>query len=530
LAESLCFRMSKPESETLLEAKPGCIEFCGRYGEGIAFAAQAFNATFKITIGILTNSLALVADGAYSVTDAIRAVIAMFDSKITGGAGEKDDQEAKSNVAALLTVLFTLIAVALSILMIVKGFLLMFRGIAQIPLLPALGPAMISILINFVLARFGGCVGNQANSSLSPANVRGAIAGIISSSICFCGIFVSQFGFPLLDPIAAIIIALLIPHVGYSVLSDVTASIIGLRDRRKAERTITDRKKSVAMLSVLSNTLLVVGKILIGILIGSVSVISEGIHSGVDLIAAVIAFFAVRVSGRPEDEEHPFGHGKIENISGTIEALLIFVAAGWIIFEAGEKLLHPRPMHRIGWGIGIMMVSSIANLIVSHYLFKVGKETDSRALQADAWHLRTDVWTSAGVTCGLIVVLIGQALFPRLHLAWIDPVAAIGVAFLIFHAAWHLTVESGRDLLDASLPNEETKWLRAYLKQWVHDKCDCRHLRTRKAGSTRFVEFDLLVEPSLSVEASHKICEKMTRDIIARFGEFTKVVIHAEPR
>lgn len=522
--------MGKAESDALLETKRNCAELCGRYGDRIAFAAQVFNAAFKITIGILTNSLALVADGAYSVTDAIRALIAVFDSKLNAGAGEKDDREEKSNAAALLAVLFTLVAAALTILMLVKGFLLIFRGAAQVPLLPALGPALISILINFVLARFVTCEGNQANSSCSPSNVRGAVVAIVSSSICFCGIFASLFGLPILDPLAAIMIALLIPHFGYSVLSDVTASIIGTQDRAKTESTITDRKKAVAMLSVCSNTVLVVGKIVIGILIGSVSVISEGIHSGVDLIAAVIAFFAVRVSGRPEDEEHPFGHGKIENLSGTIEAVLIFLAAGWIIFEAGEKLLHPRPMGQIGWGIGIMLVSSVANLIVSHYLFKVGNETDSVALQADAWHLRTDVWTSVGVMSGLVVVWIGEALFPRLHLAWIDPVAAIGVAFLIFSAAWHLTVESGRDLLDASLPDAETKWLRAYLRQWVHDKCDCRYLRTRKAGSTRFVEFDLLVEPSLSVEASHKICDKMTKEIIAKFGEFTKVVIHTEPK
>ena len=133
------------------------------------------------------------------------------------------------------------------------------------------------------------------------------------------------------------------------------------------------RKSRVALLSVISNTALVVGKLVIGLLIGSVSVISEAIHSAVDLVAAVIALFSVRRSGLPADEDHPFGHGKIENISGTVEALLIFLAAGWIIFEAVEKLMTPGPLEDTGWGIAVMFVSAVVNIIVSQMLFKVGR-------------------------------------------------------------------------------------------------------------------------------------------------------------
>src|SRR5512136_1708331 len=143
------------------------------------------------------------------------------------------------------------------------------------------------------------------------------------------------------------------------------------------------QKSAVAWLSVISNTALVTGKLIIGLLIGSVSVISEAIHSGVDLLAAVIALFAVKTSHRVADEDHPFGHGKVENISGTIEALLIFLAAGWIIYEAAHKLIRPEPLEAVGWGVGVMLVSSIANIVVSQMLFKVGRETDSMALQAD---------------------------------------------------------------------------------------------------------------------------------------------------
>ena len=133
------------------------------------------------------------------------------------------------------------------------------------------------------------------------------------------------------------------------------------------------QKSAVAWLSVISNTALVAGKLIIGLAIGSVSVISEAIHSGVDLLAAVIALFAVKTSNKRADEGHPFGHGKVENISGTVEALLIFLAAGWIVYEAIRKLLAPEPIGAVGWGVAVMFVSSVVNIGVSELLFKVGR-------------------------------------------------------------------------------------------------------------------------------------------------------------
>ena len=141
------------------------------------------------------------------------------------------------------------------------------------------------------------------------------------------------------------------------------------------------QKERVALLSVASNSILVIMKLVIGLMIGSVSILSEAIHSSVDWLAAVIALFSVKTSSLPADSRHPFGHGKIENISGTIEALLIFVAAGWILFEAVKKILHPEPIEDIGWGVGVMLLSAGANFIVSEMLFKVGRKTDSIALQ-----------------------------------------------------------------------------------------------------------------------------------------------------
>ncbi|HWQ20213.1 MAG TPA: cation diffusion facilitator family transporter [Methanotrichaceae archaeon] len=291
---------------------------------------------------------------------------------------------------------------------------------------------------------------------------------------------------------------------------------------------IDKRKSSVALLSVTSNTALVLLKLTIGIMIGSVSVISEAINSGVDLLAAVIALFAVRTSGKPADTEHPFGHGKVENISGTVEALLIFLAAGWIIFEAAKKLRNPEPLEDVGWGVAVMTVSSAANIMVSRRLFKVGKETDSVALQADAWHLRTDVYTSAGVMAGLAIIWIGKFVLPGTDLDWVDPIAAIGVALLIIKAAYKLTVESSRDLLDVSLPKEEEAFIKKRIAAFAPAVRGFHRLLTRKSGSHRFVEFHMIVDPSMSIDESHRIADMVTCSIKQQYSG-TTVNIHIEP-
>jgi len=291
------------------------------------------------------------------------------------------------------------------------------------------------------------------------------------------------------------------------------------------------RKAAVALLSVVSNGTLVIGKLVIGVLSGSVSVISEAIHSGVDLLASFIALYAVKQSAKPPDEDHPFGHGKVENISGAIEALLIFVAAGWIIYEAVGKLRHPEPLQLPVLAAGVMLVSALVNIVVSQMLFKVGKETDSIALQADAWHLRTDVYTSAGVMAGLAVIWLGQRYWPEWgeSLLWIDPVAAMAVALLIVKAAYDLTKQSTRDLMDTRLPAEEEAWIRELVRQQAPAVVRGAHdLRTRKSGSSRFVELHLMVPATMTVRESHEITAVISGGIKRRFPE-TMVTIHVDP-
>jgi cation diffusion facilitator family transporter len=289
----------------------------------------------------------------------------------------------------------------------------------------------------------------------------------------------------------------------------------------------TERKIAVARFSVISNSTLVVGKLAVGLAIGSVSVISEAIHSGIDLIAAVIALLAVKEAARPPDKRHPYGHGKIENISGTAEAILIVVAAAWIMFEAVQRVMTRREIENAWLGAAIMAVSATANFFVSKRLFKVARETDSVALSADAWHLRTDVWTSAGVLAGLGVIEIGQRLFPGAQLWWIDPVAAICVALLILKTAWVLTRHAMGDMLDESLPEDQVEWLVREIRSCtgvmgVHD------IRTRKSGAQRFIEFHMLVDPAMPTAESHRLTDEVTDRILRRFPD-ASVTPHVEP-
>ncbi len=287
------------------------------------------------------------------------------------------------------------------------------------------------------------------------------------------------------------------------------------------------RKARAAWISVASNTTLVVLKLIVGITIGSVAVLSEAIHSGMDLAASVIALFAVRRSGRPADDEHPFGHGKVENLSGVAEALLIFAAAIWIIVEAVDKLRHPGPISLVGWGIAIMLVSAIVNTLVSRMLFRVGSETDSVALQADAWHLRTDVYTSVGVMGGLALIWVGHRVLPTVDLDWLDPVAGIAVALLIMSAAYRLTVHAIRDLMDVSL-DEEEEWIRGQILALKPTIRAYHKLRTRKAGPTRFVDVHVLVDSDMHLDQAHEISQRLEDAIEDRFPG-TSVTVHMEP-
>lgn len=282
-----------------------------------------------------------------------------------------------------------------------------------------------------------------------------------------------------------------------------------------------EAKVKAARMSVISNTVLVTGKIGIGLMMGSVSVISEGVHSALDLVAALVAFFSVRKASEPADTEHPYGHGKIENVSGTVEALLIFGAAVYIIYESIRKLVSVGEVESIGLGAIVMGISAVVNWFISAYLFKVARQTDSVALEADALHLRTDVYTSAGVLVGLVMIKItGQAI--------VDPLAAMGVAILIIKAAWDLTKSSFVYIIDQKLPDEEEALVVGILEDHSTSFVEFHKLRTRKSGSERFIDLHLVVPKNCPVKDVHDLCDRI-EDRIEEVLPRAHVLIHTEP-
>jgi cation diffusion facilitator family transporter len=280
------------------------------------------------------------------------------------------------------------------------------------------------------------------------------------------------------------------------------------------------RKTKAASLSVFSNTLLIVLKLTAGFISGSVSIISESIHSFMDLLAAVIAYVSVRISDRPADERHPYGHWKIENISGVIEAFLIFVAAIWIIFEAIHKLLKPTEVETLGLGFAVMCFSAAVNSGVSWYLYKIAKSTGSIALEADALHLKTDIYTSLGVAAGLGLIWI-----TGYHI--LDPIVAILVSMLILKESYSLLIKAYKPLLDESLEPEEIMMIRKLIDGYCKENIKYHNLRTRRAGNFRYVDFHLNLDENLTVREAHDLCDTIEAEIKHSLVN-AEVTIHVE--
>jgi len=282
-----------------------------------------------------------------------------------------------------------------------------------------------------------------------------------------------------------------------------------------------DTKAGAAGLSIFSNSSLVLLKLLVGILTGSISIISEAVHSGIDLLASVMTFFSVKVSDRPPDMEHPYGHGKIENITSIVEALLIFVAAVFIFYEAIHKLQTGSHVRAIPLGVGAMLLSAVVNYCVSRKLFRVALLTDSAALGADAHHLSVDIYTSLGVLAGL-----GGVYF--FNVPVLDPIVAIILAIFITKIAWDIIRRSLSSVMDRSLPEKELATIQAIIQE-SDDRIKGFHkLRTRKAGAQRHVDFHIQVDKNLTVYESHMISNRLEKAISKSLPE-CRVVIHIEP-
>jgi len=282
------------------------------------------------------------------------------------------------------------------------------------------------------------------------------------------------------------------------------------------------RKSRAAAVSIASNSLLIVLKIVAGALTGSIAILTEAVHSSIDLVASVVAYFSIRKADEPADEDHQYGHAKVENLAAAIEGMLILVGAGVILFESVRRLADPAPVETIGVGIAVIGFSAVANLGVSTYLYRQARLTDSPALEGDAAHLRTDAATSAGVLVALVLVEVTGV-------EEIDPAAALLVAVAIVGAGARVLSRSTRVLVDESLPPEELTAVRAAVEGHGAPEVTGFHkLRARRAGSRRYVDLHVQFRPGTTLERAHQV----SHELQGRIGSSVRnadVLIHLEP-
>jgi cation diffusion facilitator family transporter len=284
----------------------------------------------------------------------------------------------------------------------------------------------------------------------------------------------------------------------------------------------TKRQKSrAALVAVLGGVLVLSLKLLGAALTGSVGVLSDALESIVNVAAAAFTAWAVAFASRPPDESHPYGHDKAEYLSSTLEALLIGVAGALTISAALERLQSPRVLEFVPIGFAVTIVASIVNVFLGRYLVGVGKRLESSALEADGRHVLSDVYTSAGVIAGAgLAVVTG--------VPWLDPLLALGVSGLLILTAFRLLRNSVSALLDPALSTEDMHRLSTALERQRASFLEIHDLRTRQAGSRRFVDFHLILPAGLSVGEAHARCDAL-EDAILEVLPGCSVTIHVEP-
>jgi cation diffusion facilitator family transporter len=284
----------------------------------------------------------------------------------------------------------------------------------------------------------------------------------------------------------------------------------------------TPRKRRAAALSIASNLALIVLKLVAGVVTGSVAIVTEAVHSGIDLIASIIAYFSVRKAGEPADESHRYGHEKIEHLAAAIEGMLILVGSGIIAVESVRRLIAGGTVEHLGFGIAVVGFSAAANLLVSTVIARTARATSSPALAGDAAHLRTDAYTSLAVLAGLALVQLTGA-------EWLDPLVALLVAGAIVRAGVRLLMGSSRVLVDEALPEQERAAIHAEVVAFGDRGVVGYHqLRTRRAGPRRYVDLHLQFEAGTSLEQAHQIAHAIQDAIAARLRG-ADVLIHLEP-
>jgi cation diffusion facilitator family transporter len=283
-------------------------------------------------------------------------------------------------------------------------------------------------------------------------------------------------------------------------------------------------KAGAAGLSIGSNAALIVLKLAAGAITGSIAIITEAIHSAIDLLASIVAFFSVRAADEPADREHPYGHEKLENLAAAIEGMLILVGAGIIIFEATRRLVVGSQVDDLGLGIAVIAFSMVANVGVSTFLYRRARALESPALEGDAAHLRADALTSVGVLIGLLLVEItGEPAF--------DAIAALCVAVAIVIAGVRILTRSSRVLVDESPPPAELDRIESVIaaeRARAPEIAGYHKLRARTAAARRYIDLHLQFRHGTTLEAAHAIAHNLRGAIEAELPN-SEVLIHTEP-
>jgi cation diffusion facilitator family transporter len=282
------------------------------------------------------------------------------------------------------------------------------------------------------------------------------------------------------------------------------------------------RKTRAAGLSILSNSALILLKVAAGVLTGSIALITEAIHSAVDLVASIVAFFSVRKADQPADADHLYGHAKVENLAAALEGVLIVLGAAVIIFESVRRLANPPQLESLGIGIGVIAFSVAVNLAVSTFLYRQAHATESAALEGDAAHLRTDALTSVGV-------LIGLTLVQLTGIDILDPIVALIVACAIIFSGVRIVTRSSRVLVDEALPADELEQIRdAIASNGAPELYGFHKLRARRAGSNRYIDLHVQFKRGTTLERAHALSHDLSESIRSRIRG-ADVLIHLEP-
>lgn len=282
-------------------------------------------------------------------------------------------------------------------------------------------------------------------------------------------------------------------------------------------------RSRAATVSIISNMSLIVLKLVAGAVTGSVAIITEAIHSAVDLVASFIAYFSVRQAEEPADASHRYGHEKFENVAAAAEGVLILIGSGVIVYAAVRSLVVGPELEALGFGIGVVAFATVVNLIVSAWLLRRARATQSAALEGDAAHLRTDAYTSLGV-------LVGLALVHWTGAEWIDPAVALAIAAAIVVTGLRIVARAWGVLVDEALPDPELAAIRETIEDFAPRGVVGYHqLRTRRAGARRYVDLHLQFRSGTSLEEAHGTAHALQDEILRRLPGGADVLIHLEP-